>query len=90
VLLVDLWELLDDNSAGVRPLHPWAHNKLRRQGERVAQVSPTTVDELADCFSYDRHELADCLAKFVPTKYPPDDDSLDENVIHDALQTATR
>lgn len=90
VLLVDLGTLLDDKSASARPLHQWARNKIHRLGTRIAYVSPATVDELADCFSYDRQALADYLTKLVPTTHPPIDDAPDEIVIRDVVQTARR
>jgi transcriptional regulator with XRE-family HTH domain len=90
VLLVDLGTLLDDKSASAHPLHQWARNKVHRQGTRIAYVSPTTVDELADCFGYDRQALADYLATLVPTKHPPIDDAPDEIAIRDTVHTARR
>jgi len=90
VLLVDLWALLEDNSARARPLHPWARNKVHRLETRIAYVSPATVDELADCFSYDRQTLGDYLGTLVPAKHPPIDDAQDEIAIRDAVRTARR
>jgi transcriptional regulator with XRE-family HTH domain len=90
VLLVDLGALLDDHSTRARPLHPWARNKIHRQGTRIAHVSPTTVDELADCCGYDRQALGDYLATFVPAKHPPLEDAPDEIAIRDAVHTTRR
>lgn len=74
-LLVDLPALLDDDTVKFRPIHPWARNKLRRQGTRVATVLPSVVDELADFICCDREDLANHLARFIPDKRPPANDA---------------
>lgn len=74
-LLVDLPALLDDDTVKFRPIHPWARNKLRRQGTRVATVAPSVVDELADFIWRDRKDLASHLAKFIPDERPPAHDT---------------
>lgn len=74
-LLVDLPALLDNETAKFRPVHPWARNKLRRQGTRIATVPPSSVDELADFIGCDRQELADHLARFIPDERPPATDA---------------
>lgn len=87
-LLVDLPTLIDDQTPRYLPLRMWAENKLKRHGQRVAELPPAAVDELADFLDCSRDELARYLARFVPDDLPPADDLPAYNVIASRLLRA--
>jgi transcriptional regulator with XRE-family HTH domain len=66
VLRIDLRFLLDDRSDKFRPMHQWARNKLNETPDGVAELSPSSVRELATFVGCTYTELTNHLAKFIP------------------------
>lgn len=66
VLQIDLRQLLNDQSPRFRPMHQWARNKLNENSHGVAELSPSSVRELATFVGCNYIELADYLARFIP------------------------
>lgn len=75
-LRVDLHALLDNDLVEFRPLKQWARNKLNKVPDGVAEVAPSSVDELADVIGCDRSDLARHLAKFIPDDRPSAEDEM--------------
>ncbi len=66
VLRVDLRALLNDRSDKFRPMAQWTRNKLNERPDGVAELSPSSVRELATFAGYSYDELASYLARFTP------------------------
>jgi len=69
-LYVDLHALLRDGSMRFRPLAQWAKNRLNRCPDGIAEVTPSSVGELADFIGCTHEELARYLARFIPDTLP--------------------
>jgi transcriptional regulator with XRE-family HTH domain len=65
-LQVDLRDLIDDKNDKFRPMVQWARNKLNKHPDGIAELVPSSVEELADFVGYTSDELANYLARFVP------------------------
>lgn len=76
VLQVDLRSLVKDESTKFRPMTQWARNKLNKCPNGVAEILPSSVEELANFVGYTYQELANYLARFTP-----DTDSADETPV---------
>ena len=76
VLQVDLRYLINDESAKFRPMMQWARNKLNKCPDGIAELEPSSVEELANFVGYTYRELANYLARFIagyritPTRQP--------------------
>lgn len=66
MLRVNLKELLKDENVKFRPLAQWAKNKLNKCPDGIAELLPSSVEELADFLGYSYHDLANYLAEFTP------------------------
>ena len=76
VLQVDLRSLVKDESTKFRPMTQWARNKLNKCPNGVAEIQPSSVEELANFVGYTYQELANYLARFTP-----DTDSANETPV---------
>lgn len=66
VLQVDLRALINDGNDKFRPMVQWAKNKLNKCPDGVAELPPSSVEELADFVGYAYVVLANYLARFAP------------------------
>lgn len=66
VLRVALKPLIRDEKINFRPMRQWAKNKLAKCPDGIAEISPSSVRELADFLGYSYQDLANYLAEFTP------------------------
>lgn len=75
VLCVDLRALLNDKNDKFRPMVQWAKNKLNQYPGGVAELAPSSVEELAAFVGCSYWDLANYLARFIPESTWTDGDS---------------